>query len=92
MIHSTGDTLLLDDGPGLQVRSLVRATAARSRKSSGATSKTRCAAADWRINGAGNAAEALGLHPNTLRFRMKKLGIQTAGSCGAGQCLKRLLA
>jgi transcriptional regulator with GAF, ATPase, and Fis domain len=29
----------------------------------------------WRINGAGNAAERLGLHPNTLRFRMKKLGI-----------------
>jgi sugar diacid utilization regulator len=23
----------------------------------------------------GNAAERLGLHPNTLRFRMKKLGI-----------------
>jgi transcriptional regulator with GAF, ATPase, and Fis domain len=29
----------------------------------------------WRVNGAGNAAEVLGLHPNTLRFRMKKLGI-----------------
>jgi len=28
-----------------------------------------------RINGPGNAAERLGLHPNTLRFRMKKLGI-----------------
>jgi formate hydrogenlyase transcriptional activator len=30
---------------------------------------------DWRINGTGNAAEQLGLHPNTLRFRMRKLGI-----------------
>jgi formate hydrogenlyase transcriptional activator len=29
----------------------------------------------WRINGPGNAAEILGLHPNTLRSRMKKLGI-----------------
>jgi transcriptional regulator with GAF, ATPase, and Fis domain len=29
----------------------------------------------WRVNGTGNAAEVLGLHPNTLRFRMKKLGI-----------------
>jgi transcriptional regulator with GAF, ATPase, and Fis domain len=29
----------------------------------------------WRINGAGNAAMRLGLHPNTLRFRMKKLGV-----------------
>lgn len=29
----------------------------------------------WRINGVGNAAERLGLHPNTLRSKMKKLGI-----------------
>ena len=29
----------------------------------------------WRINGTGNAAERLGIHPNTLRFRMKKLGV-----------------
>jgi sugar diacid utilization regulator len=30
---------------------------------------------NWRINGTGNAAERLGIHPNTLRFRMKKLGV-----------------
>ena len=30
---------------------------------------------NWRINGAGNAAERLGINPNTLRFRMKKLGV-----------------
>ena len=30
---------------------------------------------NWRINGDGNAADRLGLHPNTMRFRMKKLGI-----------------
>jgi transcriptional regulator with GAF, ATPase, and Fis domain len=30
---------------------------------------------NWKIDGRGNAAEALGLHPNTLRSRMKKLGI-----------------
>jgi formate hydrogenlyase transcriptional activator len=29
----------------------------------------------WRINGQGNAAERLGVHPNTLRHRMKKLQI-----------------
>ena len=29
----------------------------------------------WRINGKGNSAERLGIHPNTLRFRMKKLGV-----------------
>jgi formate hydrogenlyase transcriptional activator len=32
-------------------------------------------ATKWRINGPGNAAERLSMHPNTLRFRMKKLGI-----------------
>ena len=26
----------------------------------------------------GNAAERLGIHPNTLRFRMKKLGVARA--------------
>ena len=36
----------------------------------------------WRINGAGNAAERLGLHPNTLRFRMKKLGIVRGNGVG----------
>jgi transcriptional regulator with GAF, ATPase, and Fis domain len=30
----------------------------------------------WRIEGDRAAAERLGLHPNTLRFRMRKLGIQ----------------
>ncbi|MBN2293119.1 MAG: sigma 54-interacting transcriptional regulator [Pirellulales bacterium] len=31
---------------------------------------------DWRIKGMGNTAERLGLKPSTLRYRMKKLGIQ----------------
>jgi len=43
----------------------------------------------WRVNGEGNAAEVLGLHPNTLRFRMKKLGISrprlTAPAGGSGE-------
>lgn len=30
----------------------------------------------WKINGKGNAAERLGVHPSTLRHRMKKLGIR----------------
>ncbi len=33
-------------------------------------------ASRWRIKGAGNAAELLGLKPSTLRYRMKVLGIQ----------------
>jgi transcriptional regulator with GAF, ATPase, and Fis domain len=36
----------------------------------------------WRINGSGNAAERLGVHPNTLRFRMKKLGVVCPGGRG----------
>ena len=30
----------------------------------------------WRVKGTGNAAERLGLNPSTLRYRMKKLGIE----------------
>ncbi len=30
----------------------------------------------WKINGEGGAAQLLGLHPSTLRFRLKKLGIK----------------
>jgi len=30
----------------------------------------------WKIKGDGNAAARLGLKPSTLRFRMKKLGIE----------------
>ena len=47
--------------------------------------ETRAEQCGWRINGRGNAAERLGLHPNTLRFRMKKLGIISRRSqVGAG--------
>jgi formate hydrogenlyase transcriptional activator len=30
---------------------------------------------NWVINGSRGAAQILGLHPNTLRNRMKKLGV-----------------
>ncbi len=30
----------------------------------------------WKINGRGNAAETLGMHPNTLRARLAKLGLE----------------
>jgi transcriptional regulator with GAF, ATPase, and Fis domain len=35
---------------------------------------------NWRISGKKGAATILGLHPNTLRFRMKKLGIKKPSS------------
>jgi transcriptional regulator with GAF, ATPase, and Fis domain len=43
----------------------------------------------WRVNGEGNAAEVLGLHPNTLRFRMKRLGITRPRAAVAASSLRR---
>ncbi len=76
MIASSGQTLQLDEplrgartppapGPAAEnldgvVRSHMEAVL------------LRCS---WRVNGTGNAAERLGIHPNTLRFRLKKLGL-----------------
>ncbi len=65
----------------------ARSTAARRCRSAIPTTSTTCSAmhietvlqrCNWRINGNGNAAERLGIHPNTLRFRMKKLGRRRA--------------
>ena len=73
LIHSTGETLTLLDhnletlaieAPAESLVSVERAHIEGVLRECG-----------WRINGFGNAAERLGLHPNTLRFRMKKLGI-----------------
>jgi transcriptional regulator with GAF, ATPase, and Fis domain len=44
-----------------------------------------CERCGWRINGKGNAADRLGINPNTLRSRMHKLGIARPGpGSGAG--------
>jgi DNA-binding NtrC family response regulator len=79
MIRSTDGVLRLDDPPAASApRSTVRIAAPE-----GDTLDTvqrlhiervlrECGG---RINGAGNAAVRLGLHPNTLRFRIKKLGV-----------------
>jgi len=77
MIRSTGDTLELDETLG---------RARRIGDGSGPADETLDAVqrahieailmeSGWRINGTHNAAERLGIHPNTLRFRMKKLDI-----------------
>jgi len=78
LIHSPGDSLVLvpedtEEGP----RSEVEDTTSLSSIERTHIEKVlrECA---WRINGVGNAAERLGLHPNTLRFRMQKLGIVRA--------------
>jgi transcriptional regulator with GAF, ATPase, and Fis domain len=75
LIHSSGDTLTLLDEPA-DVPAPVPADASTTLVSIEKTHiEEVLRTCDWRINGMGNAAERLGLHPNTLRFRMKKLGI-----------------
>jgi transcriptional regulator with GAF, ATPase, and Fis domain len=74
LIHSTGDTLkLLDDHVILSApRPESDGTLCSVERSHISEVLNACGG---RINGTGNAAERLGMHPNTLRFRMKKLGI-----------------
>ena len=84
LIHTTGEVLTLleenvevngprPDEDGTTLSSIERAHIQEVLRACG-----------WRINGAGNAAERLGLHPNTLRFRMKKLGIVREGPSRPG--------
>jgi transcriptional regulator with GAF, ATPase, and Fis domain len=74
MIRSTGNTLVLIDTLSDPARQNLPASSTldvvQRRYIENVLEKVA-----WRINGPGNAAEQLGLHPNTLRFRMKKLGI-----------------
>ena len=75
MIRSSGDTLMLYEalnsrGPQHSLESGSTLDVVERRHI-----QEVLRTCNWRINGAGNAAAKLGLHPNTLRFRMKKLAI-----------------
>jgi transcriptional regulator with GAF, ATPase, and Fis domain len=76
MIRSGNGTLYIDDSLMAKSRPPVVTEGASTLE---ALERTHIEATlrlcNGRINGIGNAAERLGLHPNTLRFRMKKLGI-----------------
>jgi transcriptional regulator with GAF, ATPase, and Fis domain len=76
MIASTGQTLQLDEPLRFNRTAAIRPSESDNldemQRLHIETVLQRC---NWRINGAGNAAERLGIHPNTLRFRMKKLGV-----------------
>jgi transcriptional regulator with GAF, ATPase, and Fis domain len=76
MIASNGDMLQLDDTLASSRLGRSRALASDNLD---AVQRAHIEAVlqecHWRINGTGNAAERLGVHPNTLRFRMKKLGV-----------------
>jgi transcriptional regulator with GAF, ATPase, and Fis domain len=77
MIASSGSTLQLD--APLVFSTPVREKAEEVSENLDAVQRAHIEAVlercGWRINGSGNAAERLGIHPNTLRFRMKKLGM-----------------
>ena len=76
MIASAGDTLQLDaplsPGPRTRAQAEMPDNLDAVQRAHIEAVLERCG---WRINGAGNSAERLGIHPNTLRFRMKKLGV-----------------
>jgi transcriptional regulator with GAF, ATPase, and Fis domain len=78
--------LILSRGPDLRVDEVLGAGPGAADQSLAAVERAHLLSilrlCHWRINGAGNAAEVLGLHPNTLRFRMKKLAIRRPGSSG----------
>jgi len=75
--------LILSPGPDLRIDEVLGANTGVPDQSLAAVERahllTILRLCHWRINGQGNAAEVLGLHPNTLRFRMKKLGIRRPG-------------
>ena len=76
MIRSTGDTLQLDESlraaPGGRSATLAGESLEAVQRFHIEKVLRECGG---RINGAGNAAVRLGIHPNTLRFRIKKLGV-----------------
>jgi DNA-binding NtrC family response regulator len=84
MIRSSGDTLQLDDTFG-NVRGAVTAVAVHPGEILDSVQRSHIEAilaqTGGRINGRNNAAERLGLHLNTLRFRMNKLGIVGPDRC-----------
>ena len=76
MIASTGDTLQLDEPLRFnRARCAAHGESGQSRRGAADAHRDVLQRCGWRINGSGNAAERLGIHPNTLRFRMKKLGV-----------------
>jgi transcriptional regulator with GAF, ATPase, and Fis domain len=75
--------MILSRGPVLQVDEMLSSPSSEEADNAGSLQSMErshiarvlgeCA---WKINGPGNAADRLGLNPSTLRFRMKKLGIE----------------
>ena len=76
LILSTGSTLRFEETLGAAGRHATGPAPSERLDERGRVHIQRVVeACGWKIHGKGNAAEKLGLRPNTLRFRMQKLGI-----------------
>jgi DNA-binding NtrC family response regulator len=75
LIRSTGNALQLDATLGERPRERALSGSITLDDVQRAHIETTLRQCSWRISGSGGAAQRLGLHPNTLRFRMQKLGI-----------------
>jgi transcriptional regulator with GAF, ATPase, and Fis domain len=86
IIRSSGDTLVLDQSLAEGTLPVRESTSLPGQATLEDVERQHVAdvlkVCGWRINGPGNAAQRLGLHPNTLRFRMKKLGITRPAASG----------
>ncbi len=74
--------LILSEGPVLEFDGLIPFVRASSDRSERRDVVERAhlirvlESCHWRINGPGNAAAILGMHPSTLRSRLKRLGVE----------------
>jgi len=85
--------LILSQGPVLRIDGAFAAPAGRAPPSDRFDEVERAhflrvlERCHWRISGAGNAADVLGLRPSTLRSRLKKLGVTRPGATFVGGSL-----
>jgi PAS domain S-box-containing protein len=84
IIISPGSTLYLPERLGSAESSSIQGEALDTREPLESVERKHILrvldATGWRISGPKGAAKILGLNPSTLRFRMKKLGIETRQS------------
>ncbi len=85
LMHVIERAAILARSPVVQVEDLVSRSTSRKETPAGARTLedverthilTALEQASWVIEGTKGAAQVLGLHPNTLRYRLRKLGIQ----------------
>jgi PAS domain S-box-containing protein len=77
-ILNSGDTLIVQEvlgNFGVETREPAKSLTQNLEDVERANILSALEESDWKVKGEGNAASRLGINPNTLRSRMKKLGI-----------------